>query len=171
MGHLYPLACWRRVFSALPPVSPVFSNPFRVGLSRVSLATPRTSAYAANRPVDRTTGRQRSARRRMSVSNAWLPRFRETQHNRKNGKIQLGLPISRAHRGARSGKTVPVPKDSLSAFASRRRFRSLLARARTFYCYFMRTRRKLLRSHGASIKSTRLRSATCPGSSSPGWRG
>lgn len=140
MGHLYPLACWRRVFSALPPVSPVFSNPFRVGLSRVSLATPRTNAYAANWPVDRTMGRRRSARRRMSVSNAWLPRFRETQHNRKSKKIQLGLPISRAHGGGRSEKKAPVPKDSLSAFASRRCFRSLLARVRTFYCYFMRTR-------------------------------
>jgi hypothetical protein len=138
-------------FSALPPVSPVFLNPLRVGLSRVSPATPRTNAYAANRPVDRTTGRRRSARRYMSASNAWLPRLREKQHSRKIGKIQLGLPISREHRGARSEKTTPVAKDSLSAFASRRRFRSFFARARTFYCYFMRARQKPLRSgHGLS---------------------
>src|SRR5437870_3537182 len=82
LGHLALSPVWRRVL-ALPPVSPVFSNPFRVDLSQVSLATQRLNAYAATSPVDRTTGRRRSARRWLSVSNAWLPRFRETQHNRK----------------------------------------------------------------------------------------
>jgi hypothetical protein len=133
LGHLYPLACRRRAL-ALPPVSPVVSTLFRAGSLRGSRATPRLGAYAAAAPIDRTTGR-RSARRWMSVSNAWLPRF-PTQHNREASKIQLVWSISRAQCDAACEKIRAAPQDSISAVASRRRFRSSAARAPTFYCYF-----------------------------------
>jgi hypothetical protein len=46
----------------------------------------------------------------MSVSNAWLPRFREKQDNRKRKKIQVWSSISQRASRRSEGKMAPARK-------------------------------------------------------------